>query len=91
MFVIPNGAGDFPKTEVVSEIPASALVSVEIIKEAASSLVRIIEALADGGALAAFLSGLPWESGFVLLCAYAAAAVALGPLAMAAACRNALS
>ena len=44
-----------------------------------------------GGALAAFASGLPWTAGFALLCAYAAAAVALGPLAMAAACRNALS
>ena len=44
-----------------------------------------------GGALAAFQSGLPWVPGFVLLAAYAAAAVALGPLAMAAACRNALS
>jgi heme exporter protein B len=44
-----------------------------------------------GGALAAFAGGLPWTSGFVLLCAYAAAALALGPLAMAAACRNALS
>jgi len=44
-----------------------------------------------GGALAAFASGLPWTSGFILLAAYAAAAVALGPLAMAAACRNALS
>ena len=44
-----------------------------------------------GGALAAFASGLPWTAGFALLCAYAAAAVALGPLAMAGACRNALS
>jgi heme exporter protein B len=44
-----------------------------------------------GGALAAFAGGLPWTGGFALLCAYAAAAVALGPLAMAAACRNALS
>jgi len=44
-----------------------------------------------GGALAAFASGLPWTAGFALLCGYAAAAVALGPLAMAAACRNALS
>lgn len=44
-----------------------------------------------GGALSAFASGLPWTAGFALLCAYAAAAVALGPLAMAAACRNALS
>jgi heme exporter protein B len=44
-----------------------------------------------GGALHAFDSGLPWRAGFALLSAYAAAAVALGPLAMAAACRNALS
>lgn len=44
-----------------------------------------------GGALDAFTGGLPWTGGFALLSAYAAAAVALGPLAMAAACRNALS
>ena len=44
-----------------------------------------------GGALAAFASGLPWQAGFALLCGYAAAAVALGPIAMAAACRNALT
>jgi heme exporter protein B len=44
-----------------------------------------------GGALDAFAGGLPWQPGFALLGAYAAAAVALGPLAMAAACRNALS
>lgn len=44
-----------------------------------------------GGALDSFAGGLPWRAGFALLCAYAAAAVALGPLAMAAACRNALS
>jgi heme exporter protein B len=44
-----------------------------------------------GGALDAFASGLPWRSGFALLGAYAAMAVAVGPLAMAAACRNALS
>jgi heme exporter protein B len=44
-----------------------------------------------GGALAAFAAGLPWQAGLALLGAYAAAAVALGPLAMAAACRNALS
>lgn len=44
-----------------------------------------------GGALDAFAAGLPWTAGFALLAAYAAAAVALGPLAMAAACRNALS
>jgi heme exporter protein B len=44
-----------------------------------------------GGALASYLAGLPWTSGFILLAAYALAFVALGPLAMAAACRNALS
>jgi heme exporter protein B len=44
-----------------------------------------------GGALDALAGGLPWRAGFALLAAYAAAAVALGPLAMAAACRNALS
>jgi heme exporter protein B len=44
-----------------------------------------------GGALASLDSGLPWKAGFALLGAYTAAAVALGPLAMAAACRNALS
>jgi heme exporter protein B len=44
-----------------------------------------------GGALDAFGDGLPWRAGFALLGAYALAAVALGPIAMAAACRNALS
>ena len=44
-----------------------------------------------GGALDAYAGGLPWRAGFALLAAYAAAAVALGPIAMAAACRNALS
>lgn len=44
-----------------------------------------------GGALDSFTNGLPWTGGFVLMCAYAAAAVALGPVAMAAACRNALA
>jgi heme exporter protein B len=44
-----------------------------------------------GGALDSFAGGLPWKAGFALLAAYAAAAVALGPIAMAAACRNALS
>jgi heme exporter protein B len=39
-----------------------------------------------GGALAS----PDWKSGLLLLCAYAAAAVALSPLVMAAACRNAL-
>lgn len=44
-----------------------------------------------GGALDAFAGGLPWKPGLALLGAYAAAAVALGPIAMAGACRNALS
>jgi heme exporter protein B len=44
-----------------------------------------------GGALDAFAGGLPWSGGFTLLGAYAAGAVALGPFAMAGACRNALS
>jgi heme exporter protein B len=44
-----------------------------------------------GGALDAYAAGLPWKAGFSLLAAYAAGAVALGPLAMAGACRNALS
>jgi len=44
-----------------------------------------------GGAIDALAGGLPWSGGFALLAAYAAGAVALGPLAMAAACRNALS
>lgn len=43
-----------------------------------------------GGALSSFAGGLDWKAGFLLLCAYAAGAVALSPLAMAAACRNAL-
>ena len=44
-----------------------------------------------GGAIDALGVGLPWKAGFALLCAYAAAAMALGPIAMAGACRNALS
>lgn len=44
-----------------------------------------------GGVVDAFATGRPWQGGLALLAAYAAAAVALGPLAMAAACRNALS
>ena len=44
-----------------------------------------------GGALNGLANGLPWTGGVALLGAYAAAAVALGPLAMTAACRNALS
>ena len=44
-----------------------------------------------GGAIAAFSAGLPWRDGFLLLIAYALAAAALTPFAMAAACRNALA
>lgn len=44
-----------------------------------------------GGALTAWQAGLSWHAGVALLGAYAAAALALGPVAMAAACRNALS
>lgn len=44
-----------------------------------------------GGVVDAFATGRPWQGGLALLAAYAAAAAALGPLAMAAACRNALS
>jgi heme exporter protein B len=44
-----------------------------------------------GGAIEAFASGLNWTPGFLLLGAYSLAAAALGPFAMAAACRNALS
>ncbi len=44
-----------------------------------------------GGALDAMAMGLNGTPGFLLLAAYSLAAVALGPFAMAAACRNALS
>lgn len=44
-----------------------------------------------GGALDSYAGGLPWVGGLALLGAYAAMAVAVGPVAMAAACRNALS
>jgi heme exporter protein B len=43
------------------------------------------------GAIDAFGAGLDWRTGLMLLTAYSLAAVALGPFAMAAACRNALS
>jgi heme exporter protein B len=43
------------------------------------------------GAIDAYGAGLPWKPALAFLCAYALAAVALGPVAMAAACRNALS
>lgn len=44
-----------------------------------------------GAAIASFAAGLPWTTGLILLTAYALAAVALTPFAMAGACRNALS
>ena len=43
------------------------------------------------GAIEAYAAGLDWRTGLLLLSAYSLAAVALGPFAMAAACRNALS
>ena len=43
------------------------------------------------GALTAFVQGLEWRPGLLLLCAYSLATMALSPFAMAAACRNALS
>jgi heme exporter protein B len=44
-----------------------------------------------GAAVAAFAAALPWTPGFALLAGYALAAVGLAPVAMAGACRNALS
>lgn len=41
-------------------------------------------------AVQALASGMPWSGGLVFLLAYTAFAVALAPVAMAAACRNAL-
>ena len=43
------------------------------------------------GAIEAFAGGLDWHPAMGLLSAYGLAAAALGPFAMAAACRNALS
>ena len=43
------------------------------------------------GAIVAYASGLNWTSGLLLLAGYSLAAVGLSPIAMAAACRNALS
>ena len=43
------------------------------------------------GAIEAFAGGLDWKTGLMLLSAYSLAAAGLGPFAMAAACRNALS
>jgi len=44
-----------------------------------------------GGAIDAFVAGLPWQTGLLMLVAYALAAMALAPFFMAAACRNAQS
>jgi heme exporter protein B len=43
------------------------------------------------GAIDAYVAGLAWKPGLLLLCGYSLAAAALAPFAMAAACRNALS
>ena len=43
------------------------------------------------GAIEAYGAGLDWKTGLALLVAYSLSAMALGPFAMAAACRNALS
>lgn len=43
------------------------------------------------GAIDAYAAGLDWKTGLMLLCAYSLATLGLGPFAMAAACRNALS
>lgn len=43
-----------------------------------------------GAAVAAWSAGLDWRTGLALLAAYALAAAALSPFAMAGACRNAL-
>ena len=43
------------------------------------------------GAIDAYAAGLDWKTGLMLLSAYSLAVLALGPFAMAAACRNALS
>ena len=43
------------------------------------------------GVIEAYASGLDWRPALGFLSAYSLAALALGPLAMAAACRNALS
>lgn len=44
-----------------------------------------------GGALDALAGGLDWRPGLLMLIAYALAAAAISPFAMAAACRNALA
>jgi heme exporter protein B len=48
-------------------------------------------AIFGGGAIAGLAMGLDWASGLLFLSAYSLFFVALGPFAMAAACRNALS
>lgn len=48
-------------------------------------------AIFGGGAIAGLAMGLDWRSGLLLLSAYSLFFVAIGPFAMAAACRNALS
>jgi heme exporter protein B len=48
-------------------------------------------AIFGGGAIAGLAMGLDWTGGLLFLSAYSLAAVALGPFAMAWACRNALS
>lgn len=48
-------------------------------------------AIFGGAAIDAFASGLDWRTGFLFLTAWSLAAVAIGPIAMAAAVRNAQS
>ena len=48
-------------------------------------------AIFGGGAIAGLAMGLDWRSGLLLLSAYSLFFVAIGPFAMAWACRNALS
>ena len=48
-------------------------------------------AIFGGGAIAGLSMGLDWSAGLLFLSAYSLFFVALGPFAMAAACRNALS
>ena len=48
-------------------------------------------AIFGGGAIAGLSMGLGWSAGLLFLSAYSLFFVALGPFAMAAACRNALS
>ena len=43
------------------------------------------------GAISSYAAGLDWKTGLLFLSAYSLAAAGLGPFAMAAACRNALS